>query len=69
MLESAGFEIERSSGVHVQPLGPGHPKPPRDLRRLRKAALQRVFARGTGNPSVSVLARPDPTVVTEPPSD
>jgi tRNA (mo5U34)-methyltransferase len=67
MLQSAGFEIERSSGVYAYPLGPSHPDPPRDLARLGKAALQRAVAGGLGIPSVSVLTRPDPSVVTTPP--
>jgi tRNA (mo5U34)-methyltransferase len=64
MVESAGFRIERSSGLYANPLGPGHPTPPRNFRTMRKAALRRVFTGGTGIPSVALLAQPDPAVGT-----
>jgi tRNA (mo5U34)-methyltransferase len=62
MLESAGFRIERSSGLYANPLGPAHPPPPRNFRTLRKAALRRTFTGGSGIPSVALLTRPDPEV-------
>lgn len=59
MLESAGFEIERSTGLYAYPFGPAHPAPPQRLRRMRKAVLRRAFTGGVGIPTVTVLARPD----------
>lgn len=59
MLEAAGFEIERSSGLLGYPFGPGHPRRPRNLRALRKALLRRAMIGGLGVPSVALLARPD----------
>jgi len=63
MLESAGFAIERSSGLYACPFGPAHPPPRRrELARAARTALRRVVARGTGMPSVCLLAAPDPAV-------
>jgi tRNA (mo5U34)-methyltransferase len=63
MLESAGFAIERSSGLYACPFGPAHPPPRRrELTRLARTAMRRVIARGAGMPSVCLLAAPDPAV-------
>jgi tRNA (mo5U34)-methyltransferase len=65
MLESAGFQIERSSGLWANPLGPAHPPSPRNLKMLRKAAMRRTLAGGVGIPSSTLLAKPDPAVPAE----
>jgi tRNA (mo5U34)-methyltransferase len=57
MLESAGFRVERSSGLYDNPFGPAHPPRP---RKVRKAILRRVLTGGTGVPSVALLAQPEP---------
>jgi tRNA (mo5U34)-methyltransferase len=60
MLESAGFRIERSSGLYANPFGPAHPPRPRTPRKLAKALLRRVRTGGTGVPSAALLAQPEP---------
>lgn len=56
MVETAGFVVERSSGLYAIPLGEGH----RDTgaRPGRDELLTRVLARGPGMPHAAVLARP-----------
>jgi tRNA (mo5U34)-methyltransferase len=60
MLESAGFGVERNSGLYANPLGPAHrarkPRP----RQIPRLLLRRLVTGGTGVPSVALLARPDP---------
>jgi tRNA (mo5U34)-methyltransferase len=60
MLESAGFRIERSSGLYENPFGPAHPPAPRSARGVGKGILRRVLTGGTGVPSVALLAQPEP---------
>ena len=66
MVESAGFEIERSSRLAV-PIGPAHPPNKRRLAALRTAAVRRAATGGDGLPTIARLARVDPSVVTESP--
>jgi tRNA (mo5U34)-methyltransferase len=56
MLESAMFDLERSSGLYAIPLGSGHPQ--RTSRSLAGRVLDRALAGGSGVPHVAVLARP-----------
>jgi tRNA (mo5U34)-methyltransferase len=58
MLFAAGFEIERSTGPYVVPLGPSHPKPEGDVRSRLRVTLQKVMAGGVGVPHAAALARP-----------
>jgi len=67
MVESAGFEIERSSRLFAIPIGPAHPPNKRRLAALRTAAVRRAATGGDGLPTIAQLARVDPSVVTESP--
>jgi tRNA (mo5U34)-methyltransferase len=60
MLESAGFRIERSSGLYANPFGSAHPVSLRSPARFVRAIFRRVVTGGTGVPSVALLAQPDP---------
>jgi tRNA (mo5U34)-methyltransferase len=60
MLESAGFTVERSSGLYATPLGPSHPHRAQAARHLPRTLLRRVFTGGTGVPSAALLVKVDP---------
>ena len=56
MVESAGFDIERRTGIYAIPLGAGHRD--RDLRPGRAEWISRLIAGGPGMAHAAVLARP-----------
>ena len=57
MVRSAGFTIERDSGLYALPFGPAHPRPSRRPRGLRHTVAQLAATRREGVPHVAVLAR------------
>lgn len=58
LLRSAGFEIERRSGLYAIPFGPSHPRIPPTPRNLAWQGFTRLLARGPGVPHTALLARP-----------
>ena len=62
MLRSAGWEILSATPVFTVPTGPGHPRPPADLRMARALlsaeGRERLIVRFRGVPHVSVRIRP-----------
>jgi tRNA (mo5U34)-methyltransferase len=57
MVRSAGFAIERQSGVYSLPFGPAHPRPSRRPRGIGHTLSQLAVTRREGVPHVAVLAR------------
>jgi len=60
MLESAGFVVERQTGVYAIPFGDGRPPRVLSVRRLVKRVVRRLVAGGDGVPHHALLARPGP---------
>jgi tRNA (mo5U34)-methyltransferase len=60
MLEAAGFDVERESGIYAIPFGVGHPvrRERRSARRVAAALARRAVAGNDGVPHHAVLARP-----------
>lgn len=59
LVEAGGFEIEREARPHAVPFGPQHPRPPRTVATLRRAArLWATTGATSGVPHAAVLARP-----------
>ena len=60
MLEAAGFDVERESGIYAIPFGAGHPvrRERRSARGVATALARRVVAGNDGVPHHAVLARP-----------
>jgi tRNA (mo5U34)-methyltransferase len=56
MVESAGFRIERQTGIYAIPLGAGHRD--RDLRPGGAELISRLIARGSGMAHAALVARP-----------
>ncbi len=56
MLEAAGFDVQRSTGVYLEQLGIGHPGRGTSRRGLRDLA-ERVLGGGEGVPHAAALAR------------
>jgi tRNA (mo5U34)-methyltransferase len=57
MVESAGFDIIRTTKPYAIPYGAAHP-PPRTARDRAQWAFRRTLLRAAGVPHVAVLARP-----------
>jgi tRNA (mo5U34)-methyltransferase len=57
MLETSGFEVERTSSPYAIPFGRGHSKRPMRPRRVATDVARRVLTGGTGVPHRAVLAR------------
>lgn len=56
LLEAAGFDVGRATGVYLEPLGEGHPG--RGARRRDPRALaERLLGGGEGVPHAAVLTR------------
>ena len=53
MIHTAGFRIERGSGLYALPYGVAHPRP-----RLRSKPVRRIFTGGDGVPHNALLATP-----------
>ena len=58
MVESAGFRIERASGLDAEPPGPAHVKAKHPLPAMARNLATKVFAGNIGVPHHAVLARP-----------
>lgn len=56
MLEAAGFDVERSTGIYPEPLGVTHPGRGGGRRRPRELA-ERLLGGGEGVPHAAVLTR------------
>ena len=56
MLEAAGFDVQRSTGVYLEPLGEAHPGRGKSRRGPRELA-QRLLGGGEGVPHAAALAR------------
>jgi tRNA (mo5U34)-methyltransferase len=57
MLEAAGFEVVRRSGLYCVPFGPAHPPVERTARNAARLALQRATCRGVGLPHQALLGQ------------
>ena len=56
MLEAAGFDVQRSTGIYLEPLGGGHPGRGKRGRRPREVA-ERLLGGGEGVPHAAALVR------------
>ncbi|MGI9081967.1 MAG: class I SAM-dependent methyltransferase [Thermoleophilaceae bacterium] len=56
MLEAAGFDVERSTGVYLEPLGQAHPSRGAPRRGPRELA-ERLLGGGEGVPHAAALTR------------
>lgn len=57
MLESAGFVVERESGLYAIPYGAGHPPPGRGARASAGRVARKLVAGNDGVPHSAALAR------------
>ena len=57
MIEAAGFDVERSTGVYLEPLGPAHPSRDAASRRGPRALAERLLGGGEGVPHAAALTR------------
>jgi tRNA (mo5U34)-methyltransferase len=56
MIEAAGFEVARRSGLYCVPFGPAHPPFERTARNALRLTLQRIACGGIGLPHQALLA-------------
>ena len=57
MLEAAGFDVERTTPMYMEPLGVGHPSRGREARRGVRDTVARMLGRGEGVPHAAALTR------------
>jgi tRNA (mo5U34)-methyltransferase len=58
MVQAAGFDIERESGLYSEAFGVSHSAMPMTPRRLATKLVRRAFTGGDGVPHHAVLAKP-----------